>query len=268
MVYALIDEAGSEGIWSKTIKSKTQMHDTTMRLALKNLETKRLITDMKTVEHPTRKMYIKTSIRPSDRATGGPWYTDGEMDEDFIEALATVLVNYIKSRSFYRSSRAQKAPKRGTSAAEVKAMRNAALGPTIKSENGISSKPPAANRTSTSTSTTTLLPMPPGYQSYPTLDDCTKFIANSNLTSTPLAQDDIQQLLDMLVYDQRIEKILSGSEGVAYKMSRRAAVLEEFGIENPLVQAPCGRCPVFELCEEGGPVGPSNCEYFREWLNA
>ena len=33
-----------------------------------------------------------------------------------------------------------------------------------------------------------------------------------------------------------------------------------------LSEAPCGRCPVFDLCEEGGPVAPSNCEYFNDWL--
>jgi DNA-directed RNA polymerase III subunit RPC6 len=31
-------------------------------------------------------------------------------------------------------------------------------------------------------------------------------------------------------------------------------------------QAPCGSCPVFGFCKEGGPVGPSGCEYYGEWL--
>jgi DNA-directed RNA polymerase III subunit RPC6 len=31
-------------------------------------------------------------------------------------------------------------------------------------------------------------------------------------------------------------------------------------------EAPCGRCPVFDFCKEGGPVGPSECEYYGEWL--
>jgi DNA-directed RNA polymerase III subunit RPC6 len=31
-------------------------------------------------------------------------------------------------------------------------------------------------------------------------------------------------------------------------------------------EAPCGRCPVFDFCKEGGPVGPSGCEYYGEWL--
>jgi DNA-directed RNA polymerase III subunit RPC6 len=31
-------------------------------------------------------------------------------------------------------------------------------------------------------------------------------------------------------------------------------------------EAPCGSCPVFDFCKEGGPVGPSGCEYYGEWL--
>ena len=31
-------------------------------------------------------------------------------------------------------------------------------------------------------------------------------------------------------------------------------------------EAPCGSCPVFDFCKEGGPVGPSGCDYYGEWL--
>lgn len=31
-------------------------------------------------------------------------------------------------------------------------------------------------------------------------------------------------------------------------------------------QAPCGKCPVFHFCEEDGPVNPTGCEYYGEWL--
>jgi DNA-directed RNA polymerase III subunit RPC6 len=31
-------------------------------------------------------------------------------------------------------------------------------------------------------------------------------------------------------------------------------------------QAPCGRCPVFEFCMDGGPVSPAGCKYFDGWF--
>src|ERR1700752_4717523 len=100
MVYTLVDEAGAEGIWSKTIKNRSGLHDSAMRAAIKTLETKRLITDMKSVEHLNRKMYIKASLTPSEKATGGPWYTDGELDEEFIESIQKVLYSHIFAKSF------------------------------------------------------------------------------------------------------------------------------------------------------------------------
>src|SRR5271168_1006638 len=80
IVYSLIDEAGDDGVWARTIKSKANLHDAVFNAAIKHLESKNMISNMKSVEHPARKMYIKSSVRPSDRATGGPWYTDGELD--------------------------------------------------------------------------------------------------------------------------------------------------------------------------------------------
>ena len=38
------------------------------------------------------------------------------------------------------------------------------------------------------------------------------------------------------------------------------------GPGNGLSAVPCGRCPVFNLCEVGGPVNAEECVYFDEWL--
>lgn len=272
MVYALIDESGAEGIWSKTIKSKLGMHDSTVRQAIKGLETKRLIADMKTVIHPTRKMYIKASIRPSDTATGGPWYTDNELDEEFIEAISNVLFNYISSKSFYKSSHvpSSKKPKKvkvggekGKAVEAAKALRDAALSPSIKLE---TSEDRAAKKPRFDTQG--YLPLPPGYQGYPTLHELTLFVENSKFSQTTLTEDDIRALLDVLCYDKRIVKVVMGPEAVAYKALKKSVKEREDGPTNGLTEAPCGRCPVFDLCEEGGPVGPSNCKYFVEWLAA
>ena len=80
MVYSVIDEAGADGIWNRTIKNKLNMHEAVVKNCIKYLETKGYIASMKNVEHPNKKMYIKANLRPSDRATGGPWFTDGELD--------------------------------------------------------------------------------------------------------------------------------------------------------------------------------------------
>ncbi|KAF3850402.1 hypothetical protein F7725_012174 [Dissostichus mawsoni] len=34
-----------------------------------------------------------------------------------------------------------------------------------------------------------------------------------------------------------------------------------------MVRTPCGLCPVFDDCQEGGEISPSNCIYMTEWLD-
>jgi DNA-directed RNA polymerase III subunit RPC6 len=282
MVYGLVDEAGTEGIWSKTIKSRSGLHDSAMRAAIKALETKRYIMDMKSVEHLNRKMYIKANLTPNEKATGGPWYTDGELDEAFIESIQHVLYGHIFAKSFYKSSNigSAKKPKRisktntdkataAKASEEARALRDAALDPKGKVENDGERSTKRQKTARDSQGTRDLdryLPLPAGYQGYPTLNELTLHVLNTNVTQTTLTKDDISQLLDVLCFDKKIEKVVAGPEGVAYRALRQSVMEKEDGPSNGLTEAPCGRCPVFDLCEEGGPVGPSNCEYFRAWL--
>lgn len=262
-MYGLIDEAGDEGIWSKTIKARSNLHDAVFRSAIKHLESKSMISDMKSVEHPTRKMYIKSSIRPSDRATGGPWYTDGELDEEFISMMMNILYEYIKKKTFYHSSSAAalKKPKKvkKIDPQEAKALRDKTLGPRVKTEED-------DERALRKRKYDSFFPMPAGYQAYPTLDELTAFVENSRYTTQTLSANEVEQLLEIMCYDDRIEKIVSGPDGFAYRALRPSLKSEDDRQSNFLTEAPCGRCPVFDLCEEGGPVGPSNCEYFNDWL--
>jgi DNA-directed RNA polymerase III subunit RPC6 len=271
LVYGLIDEAGDDGIWSKTIKARSNLHDAVFRSAIKHLEAKSMISDMKSVEHPTRKMYIKSSIRPSDRATGGPWYSDGELDEEFISMMMNILYEHIKKKTFYHSSSggALKKPKKlkKVTAEEAMALRDRSLGPLVKTEDG-RAEDIEDERTLRKRKYDRYLPMPAGYQAYPTLDELTLYVENSRYTTQTLSASEVEQLLEIMCYDDRIEKVISGSEGIGYRALRTSLKAEDERLQNVLTEAPCGRCPVFDLCEEGGPVGPSNCEYFNEWLEA
>lgn len=272
LVYGLIDEAGDDGIWTKTIKARSNLHDAVFRSAIKHLESKSMISDMKSVEHPTRKMYIKSSIQPSDRATGGPWYSDGELDEEFISTMMSILYEHIKKKTFYHSSSGgssslkPKQPKKvkKMSAEEAKALRDKGLGPLLKDE--FRPEDLEEERAARRRRVDRYLPMPAGYQAYPTLDELTAYVENSQFTSQTLSASEVEQLLEIMCYDGRIEKVVAGPEGQAYRALRMSLKTEEDRLRNVLTEAPCGRCPVFDLCEEGGPVGPSNCEYFKEWL--
>lgn len=50
MLYMYIQESAREGIWSKTLKQKSNMHTTTMNKSLKSLESKRFVKVIQSVK--------------------------------------------------------------------------------------------------------------------------------------------------------------------------------------------------------------------------
>ncbi|KAK3395450.1 RNA polymerase Rpc34 [Sordaria brevicollis] len=308
LVYAIIDEAGADGIWNRTIKNKLNMADSLMKHCIKYLEQKGYIASMKNVEHPNKKMYIKANLRPSDRATGGPWFTEGELDTAFINELQEIVFDFIKQKSTYTShggaagttggqgggAQREKVPKKGVVQGTIPShSEDVSSKGTKRSAGEISNDDTAAAAApvkKTRPSKPQLLPLPAGYKSYPTVSDIAKFIHHAGITNnTTLSEADIQQLVDVLYYDGLVEPVkVNGRKG--YRVTRipkqdprtcnqrrldhdptKGGIITSFmGVEpsaSGLMEAPCGRCPVFDMCEEGGPVSPSNCVYFRQWLD-
>ncbi|GFP60089.1 probable DNA-directed RNA polymerase III subunit rpc6 [Trichoderma asperellum] len=293
MVYSLIDDSGGDGIWTQTLQKRLNMHDSVLKNAIKQLQAKGLIAPFKNVEHPNKKMYIKASIRPSDRATGGPWYTDQDLDEAFIEDLQRVVFDFIKRQSSYHSTHGgaaraaaaaggTQAPKKGVIKGGLAAAAAADASKGKKRDaSEMEGKAAVPKPTPSSRREPALLPLPAGYTAYPTVRDIARLLSSSGITNnTILSEGDVKKLVDVLVWDNLVEPVRIAGK-VGYRVSRIAkqSVESWAGREDPsgrdggpelyvspLAEVPCGRCPVFDLCEDGGPVGPSNCEYFKKWL--
>ncbi|OAX37253.1 hypothetical protein K503DRAFT_866986 [Rhizopogon vinicolor AM-OR11-026] len=104
MVLGHIQASANEGIWTKHLKAKTELHQTVIDRCLKSLVQKQLVKSIKAVRHPTRKIYMLAHLEPSVELTGGPWYTDNELDTEFIKLLSTACLHYIRDRSFPKQS--------------------------------------------------------------------------------------------------------------------------------------------------------------------
>lgn len=100
MIYSYIEASGREGIWTKTLKAKTNMHQHIVMRCLKLLESQRYIKLIKLVKHPTRKIYMLYNLQPLIDVTGGPWFTDSELDTEFIDSLLTVVWRFIALKTF------------------------------------------------------------------------------------------------------------------------------------------------------------------------
>ncbi|KAL1939461.1 hypothetical protein VTO73DRAFT_10017 [Trametes versicolor] len=99
MILSYIQAAATEGIWTKHLKAKTELHQTVIDRCLKSLTQKALIKAVKSVKFPTRKIYMLAHLEPSVEMTGGPWYTDNELDTEFIKLLCSACLRFIRDKS-------------------------------------------------------------------------------------------------------------------------------------------------------------------------
>lgn len=369
-MYDQIVQSHADGVWLRTIHQKTGLHDHTITTAIKRLEAKHLIKSLRSVEAKNKRMYIKATVAPSERATGGVWFTDQDLDVAFIDLLYKVVLKYVTDESTYRSSSSSgsgsgaadgrtKAPRKGVVRGGVGSGASGdAGGPSTDAAGGGGNRKRKATDLDSATATSarqhstsstqhhrsqagyTLLPLPAGYTGYPTVRQIAQFIARTGITTnTTLSVADVQQLVDVLVWDGKLEKVrikpapapqtaaphssvpLAAGGGRRGAMpatptgqstaSTAASAVEQFGYRavlaavaprgvvggpgkavplvsavagvpaaadseqqqdqawarsNGLTEVPCGRCPVFDECEVGGPVSPIGCVYFAEWL--
>lgn len=310
MVYSAIDSSGTKGIWTKVIKERLNIHAKVVERAFKSLEGKGLIEPMKDVKFPGRKMFIKRGLKPNEEATGGAWFTDGELDTLMIDMVATVIEKLVGDKSWveerpalspgptertgpYTTESKRKTPHDGfdKGKGKQKVARTAE-----DNDSGVLSIPKSKAKPQTPAKSYVL--HPPGYQGYPTLAEITNEINRKGLLQKGLLpQNAVSQLLEVMVYDDKLVKIVTTADmGAPSKTMfrtvknpaqilatakleqrlqnpdegiRKAAVrekeLEDIG-EGGITEVPCLRCPVFDFCEEGGPVNPTTCVYFDDWF--
>lgn len=159
IIFNHIKEARNEGLWTKLIKARTNLHQTVMTRCLRLLEQKQLVKSVKSVKFPTRKIYMLYDLTPSIELSGGPWYTDNELDTGFIHELSMACLRYVQCKTW---------PKDG---------RSSALYP--------------ASHT----------------QHLPTASSVHRYLRGAKLTDTELEHEHVVALLDLLIYDNEIEKI-------------------------------------------------------------
>jgi len=118
-------------------------------------------------------------LDPSVELTGGPWYTDNELDTEFIKLLCNACLRLIqdkvRKRFFYSNNipnPSQSFPKRRSHQSQP------ALYP-------ISSPP-----------------------EYPNAQNVLQFLKQSRITETPLSVEHVESLLNVLVLDGEVERVI------------------------------------------------------------
>ncbi|KAF4717553.1 DNA-directed RNA polymerase III subunit RPC6, partial [Perkinsus olseni] len=63
------------------------------------LEARRLIKKVTSVQHKSRKVWMLYELEPSKEVSGGNWYRDGRLDTDLIERLRQCCLDYITNQN-------------------------------------------------------------------------------------------------------------------------------------------------------------------------
>lgn len=120
---------------------------------------------VKSVKHPTRKIYMLYHLQPSIEVTGGPWFTDSELDVEFINSLLTIVWRFVSECTY--------------------------PGGFSNFQNGSQGALYA-----------------PGIKNYCSLEDILQFIEQAQVANVQLNLGDIRSLCEVLVYDDKLERVL------------------------------------------------------------
>ncbi|KAA8645599.1 RPC34 RNA polymerase subunit family protein [Aspergillus tanneri] len=186
LVYNVIHSTGRSGIWVRAIQNRTNLHKSILDRCLKSLEGKNYIKSVHNVKFPSRKMYMLAGLAPSEDVTGGAWFTDGVLDENFINTVAGYIEYTVSRKSWFEVASAD--GHRG------KRVKTADGSVSVKQEMGQKE----------------YIPFPAGYQGYPTVAMITAAVNESGITPVRLGEESILQLLEMLCFDNRLVALNNG----------------------------------------------------------
>uniref|UniRef100_A0A3B4AZX6 DNA-directed RNA polymerase III subunit RPC6 n=1 Tax=Periophthalmus magnuspinnatus TaxID=409849 RepID=A0A3B4AZX6_9GOBI len=91
------------------------------------------------------------------------------------------------------------------------------------------------------------------------------------VSQVDLSMEDIETILNTLIYDGKVEMtVIVAKEGTAGSVDGQMKLyrgVNSITAPTGLVKTPCGLCPVFDDCHDGGEISPSTCIYLSEWLD-
>lgn len=98
IVYSIIEEGGNKGIWIRDIRVKSNLIMTQLNKILKNLETRKLIKAVKSVNASKKKVYMLYNMEPDRSVTGGAWYQDQDFESEFVDVLNQQSLRFLQMR--------------------------------------------------------------------------------------------------------------------------------------------------------------------------
>jgi len=287
LVYSHVEDAHQKGIWMRDLKKRTNLAQPVVQKVMGKLEGVRLVKSIKNVRAPAQKTFMLYHLVPSDDVTGGSFFDAGDLDESLIEELSNLIIFHVRMQSWADTK--PKKIRRARSPSPAPPGEDGAAGNKRKRlthdiEDNPRHKPSTFQDDSPLIDYITQQPYPAYTRTYPSAPSIHAFITTTDAIRASKAAQltiaEIQQVIDVLVWDDKLEVVGGGGyrtvRGVKFRPPGYPVEDGDGGEGdgagqggNGLTQAPCGRCPVFELCgrEGEGPVNVGVCGYWSDWLD-
>ncbi|XP_058443175.1 probable DNA-directed RNA polymerase III subunit RPC6 isoform X2 [Malaya genurostris] len=98
IIYNIIEEGGNKGIWIRDIRVKSNLIMTQLNKVLKQLENKKLIKAVKSVNASKKKVYMLYNLEPDRSITGGAWYQDQDFEAEFVDVLNQQCLRFLRMK--------------------------------------------------------------------------------------------------------------------------------------------------------------------------
>uniref|UniRef100_A0A6T6YYH9 DNA-directed RNA polymerase III subunit RPC6 n=1 Tax=Amorphochlora amoebiformis TaxID=1561963 RepID=A0A6T6YYH9_9EUKA len=98
LVYQEIEKADNKGLGIKDIKFKTRLPTTSIRVVLEAMATRNLIKWVHTIAARNKKIWMLYHLTPAREVRGGPWYDQGQFNQDIVNALRMASKSSVRKK--------------------------------------------------------------------------------------------------------------------------------------------------------------------------
>lgn len=104
MILSIITDAGTHGVDAISIGQRTKLPRTEVLKSLQSLLHNQTIKETRNFVNRAQKIYMLASLEPSERVTGGSFFTDRVLDNDFIQRAREVIHARLKQQEVLKVS--------------------------------------------------------------------------------------------------------------------------------------------------------------------
>ncbi|KAK4537072.1 hypothetical protein CDCA_CDCA11G3097 [Cyanidium caldarium] len=228
-VYEQVRTARNLGVWVRHVRARLNLSLTEANRALHELQKRKLIKQVQSFKHKTRKVYMLTELEPSREVTGGSFYdSDGGFDLEFVRRLRELLVKHLREQPW-------------CTAAELTQHLN---------------RSPVLNERLEVADTRTVLDTMCWDSLLCRCDGLTEHVRNERRAHSPEGADGPYYACLRSATADEIE-LSDPPHAAAHRKAVRASAL---------AHTPCAKCPVREHCSPRNPhIHPLACRYLETW---